>query len=145
MMTHLKQIPSAEDQFEIQQALYAYCAGMDKKDYDLFRSAFTDDVLVTYDGMSQPTEGLEELAVYMERAHRDLDGSQHRFCNSYFLEFDGDTARVSTPARAMLIHADHPNGPTSDAYAVCTDEFRRTPDGWRICRKDFSYLWSDGH
>ena len=60
--------PSVGDQFEIRQALLAYMRGIDTKDYELFRSGFSDDVRVTFEKWVGPLEGLDRLAAFMQTA-----------------------------------------------------------------------------
>lgn len=136
--------PTAEDLFGIQQALHAYCGGIDTKDYELFRSAFTDDVRAFYGEWAGPFEGLEELATWMERVHRDLDGSFHRISNLYFIEFDGDSARVRSYIHALLVGSAEPDGDSLSVYGLYHNDLRREPEGWRISSKEYVHLTGTG-
>lgn len=137
--------PTAEDLFGIQQALAAYCGGIDTKDYELFRSAFTEDVKGLYGEWAGPFDGLDELATWMEVVHRGLDGSFHRISNPYFIEFDGDLARVRTYIHAVLHRADHPDGPTFSVYGMYLNDLRRGQAGWRIASKEYVHLIAEGN
>lgn len=137
--------PTADDLFGIQQALYAYCGGIDTKDPELFRSAFTDDVRGDYGEWAGPFEGLDELALWMDVVHRNLDGSFHRITNPYFIEFDGETARVRSYIHAVLHQVDHPDGETFTVYGIYLNDLRREPEGWRISSKEYVHLIAEGN
>jgi hypothetical protein len=137
--------PTGEDLIGIQQALYAYCGGIDTKDYDLFRAAFTDDVRASYGELFGPFDGLDQLATFMEVLHRDLDNSAHRVSNIYFLEFDGDSARVRSYVNAILVKVGHPGGDFLHAHGTYVNELRRGPDGWRIGSKQYEHLLQTGN
>lgn len=145
MTASIAKAPSAEDLFGIQQALHAYAGGIDMNDYDLFRSAFTDDVTATYGGQIGPFSGLDQLTKFMEVQHRDLDFSLHRITNHCLLEFDGETARIRTYVYATLVDEDHPEGDIFEVSGVYHDDLRREPEGWRIAHKEFLHRRAEGN
>lgn len=145
MTTSIARTPSAEDLFGIQQALHAYAGGIDMKDFDLFRSAFTDDVTASYGDQIGPFSGLDQLTAFMEVQHRDLDFSLHRITNHYLLEFDGETARMRTYVYATLVDDDHPEGGIFDVSGIYHDDLRLELEGWRIANKVFLHRRAEGN
>jgi len=137
--------PSAEDQFEIQQTLLSYMRGIDSKDYELFRSGFSDEVRLTFATWVDPLEGLDALAAFMETLHAELDGSAHRTTNFLFREFEPERAVVDSYVHALLVKAGAPGGDSFDVYATYTDELLKTPEGWRVVHKHCVQLFDDGN
>jgi ketosteroid isomerase-like protein len=135
-MTHSKG-HDGDDLFGIQQALHAYSGGIDTKDYDLFRSAFSEDGNATFGEVMGPFEGREQMIVFMERLHRDLDWSLHRITNIYAVELTAEAALTRSYVLATLVKSDHPDGDTLEVSGIYMDRLRRDADGWRIAHKDF--------
>lgn len=138
-------VPTAEQRFEIEQALLAYMRGIDSKDYELFRSGFHPDVRMTFAKWVDPLEGLDRLAVFMEVLHRSLDGSAHRTTNLFFREFEPGRAVVDSYVHALLVRTGHPGGDTFDVYATYTDELREGSDGWTVTSKHAVQLLDTGN
>ncbi len=137
--------PSGADQFLISQALLAYMRGIDTKDYELFRSGFAAEVRVTFEKWVEPLEGLEQLAAFMERLHRDLDGSAHRVTNFLYREYGDDHAVVESYVHALLVKVGEPGGDSFDVYATYRDTLERRAAGWRVTAKHCIQLLDTGN
>lgn len=137
--------PTSDDLFGLNQALTAYCAGIDAKDYDLFRTAFASEIQASYGEQVGEFSGVDQLAVFMERLHRDLDFSLHRLSNFRVVEFDGSMAETESYLDALLVRSGSSEGDTYRSQGIYTNRFRRQFDGWRISVKEFRLLSESGN
>jgi hypothetical protein len=139
-----------EDMLAIQATFNAYSAGLDRKDYHLFRQVWTEDCSMTWSSPGEARDasefvGRDFLVSEMERIHRRLDGSLHRVTNTRYLQYDGTQATCRTYVDAMLIRRDAPGGDMFQAIGFYDDVLRREEGGWRIASRDFTFLHAIGN
>ena len=131
------------DRFEIQDLVHYYAHLIDQKSLDDLRQVFTEDAHVDYSAFGGSVGSLEETITFLKAAltHELFPHSQHLNANIQ-VELDGDRAsgRVMcfNPMEMTL-----PDG-ASQTYFLglwYVDEYRRTADGWRICRREEEKSW----
>ncbi len=127
------------DRFEIADVLYRYSRAVDTKDWDLWRSVFTEDAVVDYS--SAPfgkAGGRDEIAAWLEESFAFVTVSQHFITNIEY-SFDGDRAEV----RAMFYNPMQFAGMTE--LSTCGGNYHhsmvRTETGWRSRRLLEESLW----
>lgn len=122
-----------EDKAQISEVLIRYATGIDRRDWELFRSIWADDAVSDY-GRGFRFHGPDEVTEYMIETHRPMGATQHRMTNMV-IEVDGDRATARTYAHVVLMV--DKNDPTAwmDVIAHYDDVFVRTPDGWRISER----------
>lgn len=125
------------DQALIGEVLIRYASGIDRRDWALFRSCWTNDVEADY-GELGTFSSAEALTDLMTRLHQDIGPTYHRMSNFVIsIERDGagDRATVRSYVHAVLMLT--PDDPDNwvDAVGHYDDVFVRTPDGWRISRR----------
>lgn len=125
---------SSDDRIAIHDVLVAYATGIDRRDWDLFRRCFTDDVVAAYEGVAT-WNGADEITDYMATAHADMGHTMHRLSNMA-VSVDGDRATARTYVDAVLMAADGQSG--VNPVGFYDDELVRTEDGWRIRRRTFT-------
>ena len=123
---------SLDDRVAISDLLVRYATGIDTKDWPLFRSCFTENVLADY-GDIGVWNGVEEITSFMEVAHRHMPHTKHRMSN-FVVEVDGATATAVSYVHAVLVFETGPND-WSDAIGHYEDKLVRTPEGWRIAER----------
>lgn len=119
---------------EIQAVLVRYATGIDRRDWDLFRICFTDDVSADYEGVGT-WNSIDEIVAYMTDVHADLGYTLHRLSNMA-VTVDGDRATARTYVDAVIMAADGQSG--VNPVGFYDDDLVRTPDGWRISRRTFT-------
>lgn len=124
---------SRADKQDIAEVLVRYATGIDRRDWALFRTCFTDDVRCEYDEIAT-WNGVDEITEFMKMAHEPMGHTLHRLSN-IAIEVDGDTATSRTYVDGYLLMPDGQSG--SRAIGYYDDELVRTPDGWRIARRHF--------
>lgn len=119
---------------EISELLVRYARGIDGRDWELFRSCFTDDFEGDY-GRMGVWHGGDDITADMKRTHEHLGATMHRITNiSITGENDSATARAYVDTLVM----DADNTSVTKAVGFYDDELRRGDDGWKISRRTFT-------
>jgi hypothetical protein len=116
------------DELAIAALLYRYARAVDTKDWELYRSVFTDDASIDYSSSGAIAGSLEEVADWLSQGFGAIPWTMHYITNIES-EIDGDTARV----RAMFYNPMQLPGLTdmSSCGGYYHHELVRTSDGWR--------------
>ena len=124
-----------KDRLDIADLMVRYATGIDTKDWELFRSCFTDDVVCDYGDIGQ-WNGVEEITAFMIEAHKAMPHTNHMMSN-VVAKVTGDTATVRTYVHVVLVAGGDP--PTViDGVGSYDDGLVRTEGGWRIARRRFT-------
>jgi ketosteroid isomerase-like protein len=116
------------DEGDIARLLYRYARAVDTKDWELYRSVFTDDAVIDYSSAGAVVGSRDEVAEWFAANFGVIPWSMH-FVTNIEADIDGDTARV----RAMFYNPMQLPGMTEPSYCggYYHHELVRTPDGWR--------------
>jgi hypothetical protein len=134
------------DQFAIRDVLARYARGVDRREWDLVRSAFHPDA---WDDHGAYRGGVDGMIEWVRRRHESIEQAMH-FLGNCLVEFaDDDTALVetyysaylrlgpeATESRSMLL-----GDSTASAHVDTTvlgryiDRFERRHGEWRIARR----------
>ncbi len=114
---------------EITALLNRYARAVDGKDWELYRSVFTEDAHIDYSSAGAVVGNREEVVEWFAANFGVLPWSMHYITNVEVLDSDGDTARV----RAMFYNPMQLPGmaDTSACGGYYHHELVRTPEGWR--------------
>ncbi len=125
-----------EDRQDISELLVRYATGIDRRDWPLFRTVFTDDCELDY-GVIGVWNGVDAVAEFMEQTHAMAGHTMHRLSNQA-ITVDGDKAEARTYIDGLIMAADNKSG--VNAIGFYDDEIVRTPDGWRIARRRYTQV-----
>jgi 3-phenylpropionate/cinnamic acid dioxygenase small subunit len=116
------------DQEDIAGLLYRYARAVDTKDWDLYRSVFTDDAHIDY-STAVFAGSLDDAVAFFTGDFSALVTMSMHYITNIESEIDGDTARV----RAMFYNPTQIKGvaPLSMFGGYYYHDLVRTPDGWR--------------
>ncbi len=123
-----------QDRQDISDLLVRYATGIDRRDWDLFRSVFTPDCRLDY-GEIGVWEGVEAVTEFMDAAHAGAGHTLHRITNQA-IDVDGDRAAARSYVDVWIMAADNASG--INATGFYDDEMVRAADGWRIARRTFT-------
>jgi 3-phenylpropionate/cinnamic acid dioxygenase small subunit len=123
-----------DDRQDISDLLVRYATGIDRRDWPLFRTVFTDDCELDY-GEIGSWKGVDAVADFMEKVHALAGHTLHRLTNQVIGVY-GDTAVARTYVDALIMVGDNQSG--VNGVGFYDDEIVRTPDGWRIARRRFT-------
>jgi 3-phenylpropionate/cinnamic acid dioxygenase small subunit len=122
-----------QDREDIADVLLCYATGIDRRDWTLFHSIFTDDCELDY-GEIGAFKGADAVTEFMQQAHALAGHTMHRLTNQV-ITVDGDSAQARTYVDALIMLADNSSG--VNAAGFYDDEFIRTEKGWQIARRRF--------
>jgi 3-phenylpropionate/cinnamic acid dioxygenase small subunit len=122
-----------EDRQDIADVLVRYATGIDRRDWPLFRTVFTDNCQLDY-GEVGSWQGVDAVTEFMQQAHALAGHTMHRLTNQV-ITVDGDSAQARTYVDALIMLADNNSG--VNAAGFYDDEFVRTERGWQIARRRF--------
>lgn len=116
------------------EVLVRYATGIDRRDWPLFRTVFTDDCELDY-GEIGVWRGVDAVTEFMVAAHEMAGHTMHRITNPA-VTVDGDTATARAYVDALIMAQD--NGSGVNAAGFYDDEFVRTDVGWRLAKRRFT-------
>jgi 3-phenylpropionate/cinnamic acid dioxygenase small subunit len=125
-----------EDRQDIFDLLVRYATGIDRRDWPLFRTVFTQDCELDY-GAIGTWNGLDAVAEFMEQVHAMAGHTLHRLTNQA-ITVDGDKAEARTYIDGLIMMADNTSG--VNALGYYDDDIVRTADGWRIARRRYTQV-----
>jgi ketosteroid isomerase-like protein len=125
------------DRMEIRDLVTRYAVAVDRKDWAAVRACFTDDATCDYAWFQGDVTTVLEL---IERGLSRFESTMHLVGN-HLAEVDGDAASAET---YTLCHHRFraPEGAIDRIAALrYLDGLVRTPQGWRIRRRDVAVDW----
>ena len=125
-----------DDRQDISELLVRYATGIDRRDWPLFRTVFTDDCELDY-GEIGSWQGVDAVTEFMDKTHAMAGHTLHRLTNQV-ITVDGDNATARTYIDAVIMFGDNQAG--VNAWGFYDDEVVRTADGWRIARRRFTQV-----
>jgi 3-phenylpropionate/cinnamic acid dioxygenase small subunit len=124
------------DRQDISDVLIRYATGIDRRDWPLFRTVFTDDCQLDY-GEIGTWNGVDAVTEFMEQAHAMAGHTLHRLTNQA-ITIEGDKATARTYIDGLIMFKDNDSG--VNAVGFYDDELVRTGDGWRIARRRYTQV-----
>jgi 3-phenylpropionate/cinnamic acid dioxygenase small subunit len=129
-------VSERDDRQDISAVILRYATGIDRRDWTLFHSIFTDDCELDY-GEIGTWKGADEVTAFMQQAHELAGHTMHRLTNQV-ITVDGDSAQARTYVDALIMLADNSSG--VNAAGFYDDEFVRNEEGWQISRRRFTQV-----
>jgi 3-phenylpropionate/cinnamic acid dioxygenase small subunit len=127
-------VSERKDRQDIADVLLRYATGIDRRDWPLFRTVFTDDCELDY-GEVGSWKGVDAVTEFMQQAHAMAGHTMHRLTNQV-IAVDGDQAESRTYVDALIMVGDNKSG--VNAAGFYDDELVRGDDGWRVARRRFT-------
>jgi 3-phenylpropionate/cinnamic acid dioxygenase small subunit len=127
-------VTEREDRQDISEVLLRYATGIDRREWPLFRTAFTDDCELDY-GEIGTWHGVDAVTAFMETSHAMAGHTMHRLTNQV-ITVDGDRAEARTYVDGLIMFGEAGSG--VNAIGFYDDEIVRTEGGWRIARRRFT-------
>lgn len=126
-----------EDRAAIGEVILGYAHAVDRRDLDAVAACFTPDA--AYKGSLG--EGTIEVALAALRDRMRQYSSTMHFVGNQLVQLEGDRANAET--YAIAYHQIEGDGERQNmAVGVrYLDTLVRTPQGWRICRREVTLEW----
>ncbi len=128
------------DRMEITDVSTRYASGVDMKDRDLYRSCFTDEIVIDFSstGLGEPmtmaADAWTDQALMMVGMY---ESTQHIISN-FNISINGDEA--TSVAYVQAQHYNPDSLMTIGGYY--SNKLVRTPDGWRIKELQLNQTWT---
>ena len=135
------------DQAAVCDTLYRFAAGIDRRDWRLYRSVFTDEIELDYGSYRAGNTGPMAADAWVDRARllfTGLDASQHCLYNPR-VSVAGDTASCEIYVQAEHVLRDCPDGDWWTLGGWYSDRLVRAGDGWKIRGKKLTVAWTRGN
>ncbi|MFU8814726.1 MAG: nuclear transport factor 2 family protein [Pseudomonadales bacterium] len=135
------------DRVAIVDVLSRYAAGLDARDWPLWRGVFLDEVVFDLSSWSgQPARSLQSDRVVRAQARifAELAATQH-FITNHRVTLEGDAARCVAHMRAEhWIGCAEQSGGRYTMFGYYDDRLVRTPDGWKIAQMQLNVTRTEG-
>ena len=125
-----------ETRQDVAEVLVRYADGIDRRDWSLFRTCFTDDCDADYGDIGH-WHGVDEITSWMERVHAACGHTLHRITNQSVAR-DGDTVTARSYVDAVVMGPDNVTGTRATGYY--DDRLRRGAGGWQIEHRTFTMV-----
>jgi hypothetical protein len=123
------------DEREIIAVLTRYAAGIDRRDWALFESCFTEDACADYGAFGRWSSAAQ-ITVFMEQAHTSVGPTLHRLSN-FEVSINARGASARSYVDALLMPGPG-EGTVHRGIGFYDDELVRTTQGWRIRSRRFT-------
>jgi 3-phenylpropionate/cinnamic acid dioxygenase small subunit len=121
---------------DVAELLVRYATGIDRRDWTLLRSCFTDDCIADYGDVGRWNGG-EEITAWMQRTHEPLGHTLHCITNQAVAS-EGETVTARSYVDALILGPDSRRGVQAQGYY--DDVVVRTDDGWKIARRRYTMV-----
>ncbi len=118
---------------QLHDVVLRYATGIDTRDWDLFRTCFTQDCRADYGEIGQ-WEGREAITEFMEGIHADCGHTMH-FIGNHVVRADGEAYVARSYVEAIVLRGDNIKG--LQMYGYYDDRFVLTGEGWQISSRQF--------
>jgi 3-phenylpropionate/cinnamic acid dioxygenase small subunit len=121
---------------EVADLLVRYATGIDRRDWDLLRSCFTDDCVADYGEVGRWETG-DSITAWMRSMHEPLGLTLHRITNAC-VTLHGEAVTARSYVDAIVFSPDGVNGMQATGYY--DDTVVRADGGWRIRRRHYTMV-----
>lgn len=135
-----------DERISVAQTVYKYATAIDTRDWDLYRSLFTDEVEMDFESWNKvPRHRIraDELKENIRGFFAGLDATQHSMSNP-IVTIDGNRARC-----VVYMQAEHflDDQQPSRRYVIggyYTDDLVRVGADWKIVSVKLTAFWTEG-
>ncbi|MFN0093656.1 MAG: nuclear transport factor 2 family protein [Dehalococcoidia bacterium] len=135
------------DKQDIIDSILRYASGIDMRDWELYRSAFTDEVEVDFTswggGEVRRLSG-DAWVAGVRSTLAGFDGTQHTLTN-FVVEVRGDEATAVVYMSAQHYLPNDKGDSTLTIGGYYTHELVRCPSDWKIRRAKLTVTWTTGN
>ena len=131
----------------ISDVINNYAAGIDMKDWDLFRSCFADDLEADFSSVLPigVHHGADSWVDIIRNVLKGVDQTQHIITN-HSHDIDGNTSRSHAYLQAQHVCLSSDSEEQHFKVGGFYDyDFARTPGGWKMKRYALHINWTSGN
>jgi hypothetical protein len=131
-----------QDHHDIVGLTVAYCWALDTRQWNDLRSVFNADAVAILG--SPELHGVDAIIARVTEALSPLDDSQH-MVSTHQVHVTGDRATSRCYFHAQHVRHAAEGGPNFVIAGRYEDHLVRTPEGWRISRRELVPMWREGN
>jgi SnoaL-like domain len=120
----------------VSEVLVRYATGIDRRDWELFRTCFTEDCDADY-GDIGVWHGADVLTEWMRETHALCGRTLHRITNEVMTPHDRGVGSCSY-VDAVIMSADNVTG--TQAMGYYDDVLVHLSGGWKVARRNFTLV-----
>ena len=140
------------DRVAISDVVYAYATGLDRRDWELFRSIFTDPIEMEFSsvGIRSGTYSADDWVRSAKRLFDGFSATQHTSTN-HVHQIRGDEATCVSNMQAEHFVRREPGDGLAEGDERWTiggyyvNELVRQPDGWKLAKVALNATWRFGN
>ena len=140
------------DRAAISDVVHAYATGLDRRDWKLYRSIFTDKIEMDFGsvGLRVGPYDADDWVRDAARLFAGFAATQHTSTN-HVHDVRGDEATCTSNMRADHFVAREPNDGLADGAdrwtigGYYTNELVRATDGWKLAKVTLNVTWQTGN
>ena len=122
---------------DVSEVLVRYATGIDRRDWTVLRSCFTDDCDADYGDIGHWRSG-DEITEWMRVSHEPAGPSLHRITNVVVDQTGRDRASARSYVDAVVLGPGNTGG--AHALGFYDDGLVRGDDGWRISSRRYTMV-----
>jgi hypothetical protein len=140
------------DRAAISDVVHAYATGLDRRDWALLRSIFTDTIEMDFQsvGLRANQVDADEWVRDVKRLFAGFEATQHTSTN-HVHDVRGDEATCTSNMQATHFVAREPNDGLDNGADCWTiggyyvNELVRSADGWKLAKITLNVTWQTGN
>ena len=140
------------DRATISDVVHAYATGLDRRDWALLRSIFTDTIEMDFQsvGLRANRVDADEWVRDVKRLFAGFEATQHTSTN-HVHDVRGDEATCTSNMQATHFVAREPNDGLDNGADCWTiggyyvNELVRSADGWKLAKITLNVTWQTGN
>jgi 3-phenylpropionate/cinnamic acid dioxygenase small subunit len=125
---------------DVADLLVRYASGIDRRDWKLLRSCFTDDCVADYGDIGRWNSG-DEITEWMRTTHEPLGHTLHRITNQAVAR-DGTSYTARSYVDVIVLGPGNVGGAQAAGYY--DDVVVQTDEGWKIARRRYTMVRLQG-
>lgn len=136
-----------DDRIDVAEVVYAYAAGVDTRDWALYRSIFTDEVefdFSSFDGNPARRMRADDWVAGVKQLFHGFDATQHSMTNPR-VAITGERASCVMSMQAVHILRNDEGDAEFTVGGYYTNQLVKTSAGWKLCGVKLTVTWSRGN
>ncbi|HCU99646.1 MAG: hypothetical protein CL897_02500 [Dehalococcoidia bacterium] len=135
------------DRQAISDTVLRYATGIDMRDWEAYRSCFTDEVEIDFSSWSGGEPQIMQADDWTAAVRAGLSGFQatQHISSNHVINFDSDEATCVSYMQAQHYLPNEEGDNTLTLGGYYTNTLVRTPAGWRIRRCQLMVTWTTGN
>ena len=135
-----KKLQTLLDRMDIVDTSIRYATGVDMRDWEIYRSCFTDELEVDFTGTPE-TQKADDWVNTARQLVSPYTATQHIITN-HNITIEGDEATCIAYLQAQHYRSDDTGVSALTVGGYYTNKLVRSPEGWKISKLKLTITWT---